>query len=519
MRKIYFALFALLFTLCSYAQLTISASDLVICDENSDGYATFDLSILNMEVLGSLPPQEYSVAYFETQAAAINGTPALPYIYTNVTSGQQYIYVKVWQTANPANYGISGFFIIVNANPVVSPPAVFTVCNEALPNDGIATFDLTSKISEILGGATMGYTVNFYTSQADMMNNYVIADPTAYVNISNPQTLYVLAQNDATGCNGSTLLTLRVVPLPEPPALVTLYACGGTYDLTTAIENDSYTTTFYPTVADAHAETNPITAPQSYTGTAPVYARITLQGSAPGDPACYQLSEIHFVSGMSLSAQILSDGGTITVVATGVPALQYQIDNLAPQASNIFHNIPYGNHTFRLTDSCGNVYMLTYLVLPAAPTAVPDQNISEGDTLANIILDGEDIQWYADTAGTIPLPLDTVIVAGTTYYATQTIDGYESPAYPYTVSGFAGIDTPTANAFTAYPNPVSDVLTISAAAEIKSVEVYNTLGQLILTKNTQGKEAIINIQGLQSGVYMVKAIGESGMQLLKIIKE
>ena len=519
MKKIYFTLCTVLLCALSFAQLTIGASDLVICDENNDGYATFDLSILNMEVLGGLPPQDYSLAYFETQVAAINGTPAVPFIYTNVTSGQQYIYGKVWETANPDNYGITGFYLIVNANPVVSPPTILTVCDNALPNDGTATFDLTSKITEILGGVTQGYTVKFYTTQADLANDYSIADPTAYVNTSNPQTLYVLAQNDATGCSSITFLTVRVVPLPEVPAVLTLYSCGGIFDLTTAIENEMYTVAVYPTVTDAEAETNPITAPQSYVGTTPVYARVTLQGANPADPACYRVTEIQLVSGMSLSAQILSNGDTITVLATGVPALIYQIDNLAPQASNVFYNISYGEHTIRVTDSCGNTQIISYLVLPAAPTTNPEQDIAEGDTLADIEIYGADIQWYADAAGTIPLPLDTVLLADTTYYATQTMDGYESPTYAITIGAFAGIDTQNKNTFTAYPNPVADVLTVSATAGVKTVEVYNMLGQLSLTQKVSANAVNINMQGLQKGLYLVKVSGESGSKTIKVVKE
>jgi hypothetical protein len=57
------------------------------------------------------------------------------------------------------------------------------------------------------------------------------------------------------------------------------------------------------------------------------------------------------------------------------------------------------------------------------------------------------------------LPLTTVIVDGTTYYASQTINGIESIERPAVTvkSGTLGIDEAFKN-FSYYPNPVKTVL-------------------------------------------------------------
>ncbi|MFP9097711.1 T9SS type A sorting domain-containing protein [Flavobacterium sp. RHBU_24] len=75
------------------------------------------------------------------------------------------------------------------------------------------------------------------------------------------------------------------------------------------------------------------------------------------------------------------------------------------------------------------------------------------------------------------------------------------------------------NMVTAYPNPVTDVLTLSSTAEIKSVEVYNVLGQLSLSQNVSGNAATINMQGLQNGMYLVKVTGDNGLKTMKVMKE
>lgn len=59
------------------------------------------------------------------------------------------------------------------------------------------------------------------------------------------------------------------------------------------------------------------------------------------------------------------------------------------------------------------------------PTAAANQKfcITDNSTLANVSITGTDIKWYADTTTTTTLPLSTLLVNGTTYYATQTVTG------------------------------------------------------------------------------------------------
>lgn len=63
---------------------------------------------------------------------------------------------------------------------------------------------------------------------------------------------------------------------------------------------------------------------------------------------------------------------------------------------------------------------------PAAPTGAASQTLCAGATLAQLIATGTAIQWYAAPTGGAPLASNTVLVNGTTYYATQTVNGLES---------------------------------------------------------------------------------------------
>lgn len=85
---------------------------------------------------------------------------------------------------------------------------------------------------------------------------------------------------------------------------------------------------------------------------------------------------------------------------------------------------------------------------PAAPTGAANQSFCTGATLAQLSATGTAIQWYASPTGGTVLPSTTVLVTGTSYYATQTVNGLEStnrlavtvtlntaPAAPSAISG------------------------------------------------------------------------------------
>lgn len=90
----------------------------------------------------------------------------------------------------------------------------------------------------------------------------------------------------------------------------------------------------------------------------------------------------------------------------------------------------------------------TQVFPPAAPTGAANQTFCAGATLAQIVASGTSIQWYATPTGGQPLPANTPLIGGSTYYATQTQNGLEStnrlavsitlntvPSTPSTIAG------------------------------------------------------------------------------------
>lgn len=164
------------------------------------------------------------------------------------------------------------------------------------------------------------------------------------------------------------------------------------------------------------------------------------------------------------------------------------------------------------------------------PTGSTTQTFTEGQTLADIEIQGQNIQWYATPGGTTlgtvqvqnaeqPLPLSTLLVNGTTYYASQTLFGIESiDRLPVTVNVTLGTEDRHFSSLHYYPNPVKDILTITNT-HIDTVIIVNMMGQTVLQQNVNGSNAQLNTNGLQQGVYFVKIASGTAEKTIKIIRE
>jgi len=81
-----------------------------------------------------------------------------------------------------------------------------------------------------------------------------------------------------------------------------------------------------------------------------------------------------------------------------------------------------------------------------------------------------------------------------------------------------GVDDFSFAKFKAYPNPVIDELTMESSLPINSIEVFDTLGKLLLTYHPNAISPKLDMSDLSSGIYLVKAtIGQSS-KTVKIIK-
>ncbi len=80
-------------------------------------------------------------------------------------------------------------------------------------------------------------------------------------------------------------------------------------------------------------------------------------------------------------------------------------------------------------------------------------------------------------------------------------------------NGVLGLETIDLATVTLYPNPTSDVLTISNV-ENATIEIYNILGQVMTIKTNISNQETIDVSGYAAGAYMAK-ISNAGVTTTK----
>lgn len=100
--------------------------------------------------------------------------------------------------------------------------------------------------------------------------------------------------------------------------------------------------------------------------------------------------------------------------------------------------------------------------------------------------------------------------------ATRSTTTPDIGADEFTIETMAVSDVASKTKIQVYPNPVSDVLTVSPDKKVNQILVYNVGGQLIQDINNSN---VINLSKLSSGVYFVKTIVEGKTEMTKVIKK
>jgi guanyl-specific ribonuclease Sa len=228
---------------------------------------------------------------------------------------------------------------------------------------------------------------------------------------------------------------------------------------------------------------------------------------------------------------------SITINATGGAgnyryAISPNLDKFS--TNNVFSELTPGTYVVNTSDVNGCYITMNAVVDPPAPLINGQIKLTlefkPGQTLADLIIDGQNIKWYINqnplagkTSKTseVPLPLSTVIVDGTTYYASQTINGIESTErLAVTVkSATLGTTDLVIKDFTYYPNPVKNIFTISNTSIIDEISLISIKGETLLTKKINSLHHEFDLSNFSKGVYFLKVKAEGTEKTVKLIKE
>lgn len=193
--------------------------DILQCDDDNDGFYSFDFSATTAEVLNGQDATLFEVFYFTNQLDADNNENAitLPYINTSAFTSET-IYARIHNLHNPICYETESLKIEVFESP--APPATITTLTKCDSNDtgtdtdGFEVFNLTDKESEILNGQTAtDFTITYFE---DTAYTIPITTKTAYKNsVKNIQPIYFkVTNNNNANCVVSSFFNIEVFTLP-----------------------------------------------------------------------------------------------------------------------------------------------------------------------------------------------------------------------------------------------------------------------------------------------------------------
>jgi hypothetical protein len=372
------------------------------------------------------------------------------------------------------------------------------------------------------------------------------------------------ACGDDTNCHVTTVQCVSATCVPPPPAPND--TCAGAIDIACdgSESGDTSPNTVSDTVGNPSADlwysysgpAGDITA--SLCGSA-YDTNIRIYDSCGGteitnnDDSCGTQSEATFSADGTSTYYIAVEGynaaeGTFTLTLTCAATVAAPANDLCADAVALALTVSENGTTAGATevladekpgcDPFGTIADVWYTAtLPTGTNTLNVTTTVSGDSSeANLaiytndctILDAN-ILACDDTGGVAGETLTIAGSAGTTYLIRVWSDGIAPP--PPTAGRIEGTFSIVAdatlsvdgvqneNAFTYFPNPVKNELTLNSQKDIQNVSVYNMLGQEVIRTAPNATDSTINMNELSQGAYFVQVTIGNVTETVRIIKQ
>lgn len=297
------------------------------CDDNLDGIVTITLSNITPIVLSN-PTYFTSVKYYADLAAAnTGGTNTLPNNWSYTATTTIYIRVESPDGCPPVVKPLT--FTIGAKVPLLKTSHTVTMCDDDL--DGTKSLDLQSFISQFTADPQV--TATFHPTLLDAQNNTaVLTNP---MNLTGSITVYIRFEKSGV-CPNVASITVTVKIPKHSAVLVNKTICPNTLTTLDAGPGfDSY-----------HWSTGATTPSISNVSSGAYYVDLTFDGCT------YRQTVDVTESTLPVITMIEINGSTVTIGASGgTPPYEYSLDGTSWQSSNVFNNVPRGNHVIHVRDS------------------------------------------------------------------------------------------------------------------------------------------------------------------------
>ena len=337
------------------------------CDDNSDGFSSFNLNEATLEITSNSVNE--TITFHESLFNAQNNispiTNSISYINEIATSD------IVWARVENSNncYDTSQIHLTVSTTQIPNTfIRNFYQCDDGADNtDGIATFNFSSVVSEVLGLFPVGQQldINFYRNQADALSEInPITDISNYQNIGYPnsQGIYIRVDNalnnDCLGLGHYINLYVQTVPqINSIPDEISICE-GGSVEL---IADEGYDSYNWSTGEMTRVIT--VEEPGQYTITVTnEYSNLIC---SINKTITVTASDIAIISEIE-TLDWTQNNNVISIFVEGLGDYEYSIDGFNYQDSSVFLGLNADEYTVYVRDKngCGivneNVYLIYY---------------------------------------------------------------------------------------------------------------------------------------------------------------
>jgi PKD repeat protein len=448
-------------------------------------------------------------------------------------------------------YDVStGGSVLGTGNSFITPSLTTSTNFYAAVSDGICTSSRTAVLATVNTTPSIttttpnsrcgaGSVVLFANSNAGVLQWYnsssggtLLGTGTTFStpSISETTTYYVEAVNNScVSVRVAVVATVNIVPTIISTANAS--SCGGTATSLTATPSEGIIY-WYNVVTGGTVLATGNTLPVS--GSSATYYAEAISNGCPSTRVAVTYTAIPLPTLLSTIPNTRCGSGTVTIGANYDFGTVNWYD--APSGGNLVGtgtslttpviNVSTLYYAEAVSGGCSSSRQGVYanVTITPPPTGATTQSFCGGETVGLIVINsGSTIVWYDAATGGNVVPNTTLLVNGTTYYASQNPSGCESQdRLAVTVVSGACLDVReiALKDLKVYPNPVIDFLTIVHSQELSGVTVVNLLGQVIYNESIQSNETSIDMSGWATATYIVKVYdAENRMASIKIVKK
>lgn len=367
-------------TLTIYRLPVVNTVTIVQCDDDTDGFSDFNLTVKNNEISTNYTSETftYYTSLSGAETADAGKLISNPLAFTNTISGGMPVWARVKNT-NECNSIVQINLIVSTTQIPASFSRTFSTCDDLGAanddTDGIATFDFSSVTNDILAilpSSSSSYSIKFYKNEADALSeNDEITNTSNYRNTGYPNEQKIWVRVESTSDNAcyglSPRVTLTVNPKPnidtnadfEENELVCSNLPTFFVRLDSGIQDGTSSNDYtYVWSKDNVVLTNETGATLNVNAEGIYTVEVSsLAGCSRIRTIKVTASDIAAIT--SISIIDLSDVNSVTVNVTGQGQYEYCLD--APsgpfQDSNFFDNVTAGIHEIYINDKngCGTV--------------------------------------------------------------------------------------------------------------------------------------------------------------------